>query len=74
MKDSISDSNSSKSDSSSMFSILKSSDEFMPSGESLHSSDLDKVSSGLVCLDCSGGGGLHSTEVAYLLLTQQPRV
>ena len=68
MKDSISDSNSSKSDSSSMFSILKSSDEFMPSGESLHSSDLDKVSSG------NTHRGLHSTEVAYLLLTQQPQV
>ena len=73
MKDSISDSNSSKSDSSSMFSILKSSDEFMPSGESLHSSDLDKVSSGNVLL-CNTHRGLHSTEVAYLLLTEQPRV
>lgn len=39
----ISDSTSSKSDSSSLFSILKSSDEFMPSGESVHSSDAEKV-------------------------------
>ena len=43
LRNSISDTNSSKSDSSSLFSILKSSDEFMQSGDSLHSSDLDKV-------------------------------
>jgi hypothetical protein len=68
LHNSISDSTSTKSDSSSLFSILKSSDEFMPSGES---SDVDKVGHHLSPHFCQiqAGSKLLSTNLSDKIIS-----